>query len=201
MSANSLGSSPLVGDPWQVRPRPLFTALLATALSLGALPAHADPSPVEVARKAYNAAVAQAAKVQKEAITRANREYQQALRNAPNGVAMANAQAKALADQATKASAAKAAFDQALAAAGNDRQAQAKAAREYDAAVRAIQLETERALKNARGANGQNPRELAKIARDLAIQVAKDAYDRSVSEARAALNAVLAENKLRAQRK
>ena len=183
-------------DPMSVRKfLAIFSAVL---LALGfAAPAFADQQEVDAARAAYKLAVANAVKTHKAAISRAQSDYQQALRTPADPLAVANAQAKALADQATKASQAKMDLDDALADAGNDRKARAKALKDYDARVRQIQLEAEKALRDARAlGNPKTARDYAKTVRDQAMKSAQETLTKTLTTALNKLNEVLVANGL-----
>lgn len=181
-------------DPYAVRKLLVGATSFMAALSIAA-PAYADATDVTAARASYKAAVNAATKAHKIAVAKANREYQEALKMAPEMVAVANAQAKALAEQATRASQAKNAFDQAIATAGSDAKAQDKAARDYTMQLRKIRMDTEKALKDARALTlGKSTREQAKMLRDQAIKSANEIFKAAVEAARAKLNAVLVAN-------
>lgn len=176
--------------------RKRLIGVLIGLIGLGlSTPAYADASDVTAARSLYKTTVAAAEKAKKISISRANAEYRLALRSASEQVAVANAQAKALAVQATRTSAAKANLDRAFAAAGSDRKAQTKALQEYDKELERIKRDTEEALKNARAlSSGKSTREQARFLRDQAIKTAQETFTSALADARAKLNAVLVAN-------
>lgn len=180
-----------------------FLAILSVALinSLVLSPAHADQQAVDEARAAYKVAVANAVKQHKAAITKAQSDYQLALRTPADPVAVANARAKILADQATKASQAKNELERALGTAGNDRKLRAKATRDYDARIRQIQLEAEKALRDVRAlGDAKTAREYAKTIRDQAMKAAQDTLTKNLASALTKLNEVLVANGLPAEK-
>lgn len=188
----------LLPEPLLVRKVAGLLLLILFSGSLAA-PAYADQVDVDAARAAYKTAVASAVQTHKLAIARAQAEYQQALRTPAGAVAVANARAKALAEQATKASQAKLEFEQSLA--NMDRKAKTRAAKEYDARLRDIQQETEKALRDARAfGNPKTAREYAKFLRDQAFKTAHSELTKSLSDALKALNAVLIANGLPAEK-
>lgn len=184
--------------PDSMHVRKVSTLFISVLLSIGlAAPAHADQVEVDAARAAYKSATAAAVKAHKASITKAQSDYLQALKAPADAVAVANAQAKALADQATKASQAKTDLDLAIAEAGSDRKLRAKASRDFDAQLRKIQQETEKALRDARLlGNPKTAREYAKTVRDQAMRTAQETLTKAFADALAKLNAVLAANGL-----
>lgn len=173
--------------------------LLSVILLNGALasPAQADQQEVDAARAAYKVAVQNAVNLHKSTTAKAQADYQQALRTPADPVAVANAQAKALADQATKASQAKGELERALADAGGDRKARAKAIRDYDAKLRQIQLDTEKALRDAKAlGDPKTAREYAKTMRDQALRTAQQTLNKTLASALIELNKVLVANGL-----
>lgn len=194
MGSNGWTVERVMAEPVPVRKS--LPVLAAFLLALGlATPAYADQAAVDSARAAYKSAVAAAVKAHKAAITAAENEYKRALRTPADPVAVANAQAKALADQATKASQAKSSLEAEIAAANEDRKARAKAIRDYDADLRKIQLETEKALREARAfGNPKTAKEQAKVMRDKAFKTAQENLKKAKAEALAKLNAVLVAN-------
>lgn len=167
-----------------------FSALLAPS-------AQADQNAVDAARVEYKKAVALAVKNHNSALAKARSDFEAYVRAAGEPTAVASAQAKALAEQATKISQARALLDQALTDAerNGDRQARIKAWQEYDQTLRKIQKQTERALGDARDlAKIKTARERARLLRDQAIRSANEAFVKALDDARTRLNAVLTAN-------
>lgn len=173
-----------------------FTTTLAL-LMLFISPASADQAAVDAARADYKKAVALAVKTHNAAIAKAKADFEANLRAAGEPTVVANAQAKALAGQATKISQARALLDQALTEAdrAGDRQARAKAWQGYEQALRKIQKQTERALGDARElAKAKTARERAILMREQAMRLANETFVKALDDARARLNAVLIAN-------
>lgn len=184
--------------------RRIITLLSALGfLFASATPALADQAAVDNARNAYKASVAAAVKAHKAALVKAKVDYELAIRMAGDPAAVASAQAKALADQATRISQARVTLEQALADADRlgDKRARHTAFREYDQQLRLIQQQTERALGDAREMlKRKTARERARVVRDQAIKVANENLNKALNDARNALNAVLVANGLPAEK-